>query len=82
MLVKDNKKRVNIMLEEEQRQFISKYARESKMSISEILRELIEEKRKEHKTLKLTTAAEALAEDYIQDEELTAFTALDGEEPV
>jgi len=82
MLVKDNKKRVNIMLEEEQRQFISKYARERKMSVSEILRELIEEKRKVHKTLKLTIAAEALAEDYIQDEELTAFTALDGEEPV
>ena len=81
MLVKDNKKRVNIMLEEEQRQFISKYARERKMSVSEILRELIEEKRKVHKTLKLTIAAEALAEDYIQDEELTAFTALDGEEP-
>ncbi|MDP2965955.1 MAG: ribbon-helix-helix protein, CopG family [Pelolinea sp.] len=80
MLVKEKKQRVNIMLDETQRVFLDKMAEERRTSVSEIIRELIEEVKKKNQALKLAMAAETLAEEYRQNEELTAFTALDSEE--
>jgi len=80
MLVKDNKKRVNIMLDEAQREYLALLAEERKSSVSEIIRELIEDVKKKNQALKLAKAVEVLAKKYCENEELTAFTALDGEE--
>lgn len=80
MLTKENKQRVNIMLDEEQRSYLNKLAQERGSSMSEIIREMIEETRRRNQARKLAKAAEALAGLYRQDTELTAFTALDGED--
>ena len=80
MVVKDNKQRVNIMLDEAQRSFLKKIARERGSSMSEVIREMIDETRRHNLARKLAQSAEALAAMYEQDAELTAFTALDGED--
>ncbi len=80
MVLKDQKQRVNIVLNESQRKYLQRISEERGLSASEIIRDLIEEKKKEEQAARLTQAAEALAIDYRQDEELTAFTALDGED--
>jgi hypothetical protein len=80
MVLKDQKKRVNIVLNESQRKFLQRMSEERGISSSEIVRELIEEKKKEEQTLRLLKAAEALADEYLNNEELTEFTSLDSEE--
>jgi predicted CopG family antitoxin len=76
----DNKLRVNIMIREEQREYLAQVAEENQTSVSEIIRELIDEKRKRDQTQRLADAATALAEEYRNNEDLTAFTALDHED--
>ena len=80
MQLKENKQRVNIMLDEDQREFLAQLAEERRSSMSEILREIIDDVRKKKHAHKLAKAAEALLEDYRQDEELTAFSVLDDED--
>ena len=80
MVLKDQKQRVNIVLNESQRKYLQRISEERGLSASEIIRDLIEEKKKEEQAARLTQAAEAPAIDYRQDEELTAFTALDGKD--
>jgi len=79
MQLKENKQRVNIMLDEDQREFLAQLAEERRSSMSEILREIIDDVRKKKQAHKLAKASEALLEDYRQDGELTAFSVLDGE---
>jgi predicted CopG family antitoxin len=73
----DNKLRVNIMIREEQREYLAQVAEENQTSVSEIIRELIDEKRKRDQATRLADAAAALAEEYRTNEDLTAFNALD-----
>lgn len=80
MQLKENKQRVNIMLDEDQREFLAQLAEERRSSMSEILREIIDDVRKKKQAHKLAKAAEELLEDYRQDGELTAFSVLDGED--
>lgn len=80
MVLKDQKKRVNIVLNESQRKFLQRMSEERGISSSEIVRELIEEKKKEEQILRLSKAAEALADEYLNNEKLTEFTSLDSEE--
>jgi predicted 2-oxoglutarate/Fe(II)-dependent dioxygenase YbiX len=80
MLVKDKKQRINIMLDDTQRVFLDKVAKERKVSVSVIIRELVEDEKKKKQALKLMKAAQTLEKEYRENEELTAFTALDGEE--
>jgi predicted CopG family antitoxin len=80
MLGKEKKQRVNIMLNETQRVFLDRMAKERRTSISEIIRELVEDEKKKNQALKLMKAARTLEKEYRENEELTAFTALDGEE--
>lgn len=76
----ENKTRVNIMIREEQREYLTQLAEEKQTSVSEIIRELIDKKRKLDQTEKLADAAASLADEYRSNEELTAFTALDHED--
>ena len=80
MVVGNPKKRMNIMLDESQRVFLRRVSKERGISASEFIRGLIEERKKREQEARLEKAAGALVEEYLQNEELTAFTALDGEE--
>jgi predicted CopG family antitoxin len=80
MVLKDQKQRVNIVLNESQRRYLQKISAERGLSASEFIRELIEEKKREEQKERLSQAADTLASEYRQNEELTAFTALDGED--
>jgi predicted CopG family antitoxin len=80
MVLKDQKQRVNIVLNESQHLFLQQMSEEHGVSASEIIRELIEEKKKEEHNFRLAQAAESLADEYRLNEELTAFTVLDSED--
>ncbi|HEY60377.1 MAG TPA: hypothetical protein G4N92_06810 [Anaerolineae bacterium] len=80
MIVRNQKKRVNIMLDESQRVFLARISKERGISASEFIRGLIEERKKREQEARLEKAAGTLAKEYRQNEELTAFTALDGED--
>ncbi len=72
--------RAQILLDPEQHQSLIKIARQEKRSISDLVREMIENQLKERQKQALSAAAQALLEDYQNDTELTSFTALDGED--
>ncbi|HAF47979.1 MAG TPA: hypothetical protein DCL08_01905 [Anaerolineaceae bacterium] len=72
--------RTQIMLEPEQKQILMKIADQEKRSFSELVREMLDEQIEQRQKSKLTAAAQALLIDYTTDEELLAFTALDGED--
>ena len=80
MLAKEKKQRVNIMLDETQRFFLDNLAEESNTSVSEVIRNIVQEFKKKNQTMRLAKAAEELAEEYSVNDELTIFSALDGEE--
>ena len=72
--------RTQIMLEEEQKQKLMKIAEQRNTSFSELVREMLDDQITQHQKSKLAVAAQALLADYETDEELLAFTALDGED--
>jgi hypothetical protein len=70
--------RINIFLEEEQRQQVDEFARKEQQSFAEIVREMIDEGIRVRKRKQWEQAADLMASDYAVDNELTAFTSLDG----
>jgi len=72
--------RVQIILEQDQRRQIARIAEQEGKSVSEVTRELLRLALKERQKRQIELAAQLLAEDYRSDPELTAFTALDGED--
>jgi metal-responsive CopG/Arc/MetJ family transcriptional regulator len=72
--------RINIFLEEEQRQQVDEFARKEMQSFAEIVREMIDEGIRVRKRKQWEQAAVLMAPDYAVDKELTAFTSLDGED--
>lgn len=72
--------RTQIMLEPEQKQILKKIANQDGRSFSDLVREMLDEQIDKHQKSKLAAAAKALLNDYTTDEELLAFTALDGED--
>ena len=80
MLVKEKRQRINIMLDETQRIFLNRLAKERKTSVSEVIRGLVEDIKIENQSLRLSKAAEALADEYRTNAELTAFSSLDSED--
>jgi len=72
--------RTQIMLEDEQKRILNRIAREENTSFSALVREMLDEQIKEHQKSSLAAAAQALLIDYKTDEDLTSFTALDGED--
>jgi predicted CopG family antitoxin len=72
--------RTQILLDPEQHRLLSEIAKKEKRSFSDIMRELIDQHLKEHHQQILQAAAQVLQADYQQDDELTVFTALDGED--
>lgn len=72
--------RVQIILEQDQRRQITLIAEQEGKSVSEVTRELLRLALKERRKRQVELAAQILQEDYQNDPELTAFTALDGED--
>ena len=72
--------RTQLMLEPEQKQILKEIAERENKSFSELVREMLDEQIEKHQKSKLAAAAQALLIDYTTDEELLAFTALDGED--
>lgn len=72
--------RVQILLETTEWQALKQLAEDGRTSMSEVMRDLLRERIKQHKREKLRRAAQRMAGEYRADPELTAFTALDGDE--
>ncbi len=80
MVLKDQKQRVNIVLNESQRKYLQRIKAERGLSASEFIRELIDEKKRAEQKDRIARAVDALAVEYSQNDELTAFTSLDSED--
>jgi macrodomain Ter protein organizer (MatP/YcbG family) len=72
--------RTQISLEPEQHKALTEIARREKRSLSDVLRQMIDEQLYARQQRELEQAAQALLADYQADPELTAFAALDGED--
>lgn len=72
--------RTQIMLEPEQKQILKKIAEQEGRSFSDLVRQMLDVQIERHQKAKLAAAARVLLSDYARDEELLAFTALDGED--
>ena len=72
--------RVQILLDPEQKRILKKIAKQEKRNFSELVRKLLDEQIEIHRRSQLAAAAQALLDDYKTDKELTAFSALDGED--
>ena len=72
--------RTQLMLEPEQKQILKEIAERENKTFSELVREMLDEQIEKHQKSILTAAAQALLIDYTTDEELLAYTALDGED--
>lgn len=71
--------RTQIILKEAQRRAIQKLAQEQARSVSEIVRSMIDAQLRVENEQRLREAAESLRDDYLNDPELTAFSAIDGD---
>jgi predicted CopG family antitoxin len=72
--------RTQIMLKEEQKQILKKMANKENRSFSELVREMLDKQIAQHQKSKMAAAAQVLLHDYETDEDLLAFTDLDGED--
>lgn len=72
--------RTQILLEPEQHRILTEIARREKRSLSDVIREMVDQQIARRKQIELTTAARAMLAEYQTDPELTAFSALDGED--
>ena len=68
-----------ITLEDEQKRILNRIAKQENTSFSALVRKMLDEQIKEHQKSQLKSAAQALLMDYKVDEDLLAFTSLDGE---
>jgi predicted CopG family antitoxin len=72
--------RTQILLEPAQRRKLTRIATLEKRSLSDVVREMIDLQLSARKRQEMADAAKALLSDYQTDQELTAFTTLDGED--
>jgi metal-responsive CopG/Arc/MetJ family transcriptional regulator len=72
--------RTQISLEPEQHKALTEIARREKRSLSDVIRQMIDEQIQARQQRQLEQAARALLADYQVDAELTAFASLDGED--
>jgi hypothetical protein len=72
--------RIQILLEPVDRRALELLAKEAQTSMSYVVRDLLRERIKQQRRAKMRKAAEMMANAYRTDTDLTAFTALDGEE--
>ena len=71
--------RTQIMLEQEQHKVLTEMAQSQNRSLSDLIREMLDDQLELNRQRRLADAAQALLADYETDPELTAFTAIDGD---
>lgn len=71
--------RTQIILKEGQKRALEKLAHEQALSVSEVVREMIDARLRLDRERQLKDAAEKLRKDYLSDPELTAFSAIEGD---
>ena len=71
--------RKQIILKEGQKRALEKLARDQARSFSEVVREMIDAQLRLDRENQLKDAAERLRDDYLNDPELTAFSATEGD---
>ena len=72
--------RTQVLLEDGPHKILADIARQEKRSVSDVVREMLDQQIAQRKQLELAEAAQALLQDYLRDPELTAFSTLDGED--
>lgn len=72
--------RTQVLLEPEQHDELEEIARREHRSLSEVIRTMLDAQLSERRRNEMASAAQALLADYVNDAELTAFTALDSED--
>ena len=72
--------RTQILIEPGQHSELDRIARREQRSLSDVIREMLQAQLVEWRRREMARAADALRADYENDKELTAFTALDGED--
>ena len=72
--------RTQIIIEEDQHKALKKIAKHEKRSISALIREFLDEQLRLREECQMSKAANLLKDDYVNNKELTVFTALDSEE--
>jgi len=76
----DQKSRMQVLINEEQREYLTTVSSAEGISISALLREIITQYQLRQKDLRLEQAVKDLVSEYKTNEELTALTSLDGED--
>ena len=71
--------RTQIILKEGQRRALEKLAQEQERSVSEVVRELLDAQLRVENERRLRDAARSLRDDYLNDPELTAYSAIEGD---
>ena len=71
--------RTQIILREAQRRALERLAQKQSSSVSEIVRNMIDAQLRVENERLLREAAESLRDDYLNDPELTAFSAIEGD---
>ena len=72
--------RTQLLLRPETRAELVDIARREERSLSDVVREMIRRELAHRRKREMAEAAQVLLSDYQTDEELTAFTALDGDD--
>lgn len=81
MINTENKlKRVQFLISETQKEFLDSVAKSEGLSFSALVREIFAEYQQQLAERKLAEAALALYDEYETNQELVAFTAIDGDD--
>ena len=72
--------RTQIILREGQRRALEKLAQEQERSVSEVVRELLDAQLRVENERRLRDAARSLRDDYLNDPELTVYSAIEGDQ--
>ena len=71
--------RTQIILKEGQRRALEKLAQEQERSVSEVVRELLDAQLRIENERRLRDAARSLRDDYLNNSELTVYSAIEGD---
>ncbi len=80
MLQENKLKRIQFLISENQKKFLDEIAQSEGVSFSALVRDIFAEYQREKEEQELADAAQALYDEYNTNEELIAFTALDGDD--
>lgn len=72
--------RIQLLISKEQKEYLDQQADLENLSVSALIRDMIDQYSKQLQKERLATAVELLYSEYESNDELTAFTTLDGED--